>query len=301
MVFTNVSACVNYILKVLLKDKNNLEDKSFLTNIHAILNACLGHSNDKVRKSSAESMGFLSILLGDVILEDLIKRSSEKINGSASIRIGYALALGKVNASLSMKSQFLLPSSVSLLQAFCRSNVIELQSAALDSLWLTSETMGVSFTPYIESITQLLSMLIFSIKSYDTHILLASARNLHSFLGFIFFIHSYTGVYGPEILSQEYLVKLFGFFLNDFLNSHRSSVNREGVTLIERAMIICPTLVSMSMVMPYLEKFIKNPVLRNPTVQCLNVISKIKDVMNSFSLETLFHYVCLTFKFNRNS
>jgi hypothetical protein len=256
--------------------------------------ACLGHSNYKVRKSSAESMGYLSILLGDVILEDLIKRSSEKINGSASIRIGYALALGKVNASLSMKSQFLLPSSVSLLQAFCRSNVIELQSAALDSLWLTSETMGVSFTPYIESITQLLSMLIFSIKSYDTHILLASARNLHSFLGLLNnSSNTQPGVYGPEIISQDYLVKLFGFFLNDFLNSHRSSVNIEGVSLIERAMIICPTLVSMSMVMPYLEKFIKNPVLRNPTVQCLNVISKIKDVMNAFSLETLFHYVTL--------
>eukprot|EP01080_Neovahlkampfia_damariscottae_P008859 gene8859-808_t len=286
LIFTNVSACVNIILKILKENKLKIEkeDEIYLMNIHAILNACLGHSNSKIRKCSSESMGYLSILLGNVILEDLIKRSNEKlINGSGPIRIGYALALGKVNSSLSMKSQILLPSTVSLLQTFCRSNLIELQSASLESLWLISESIGVSFTPYIESITQLLSMLIFSIKSSDKHILLLSAKNLHSFLG----------VFGNDILKKKYLVKLFEFFLNDFLNSSNYLINIESINLIERSIIISPNLIKINQILPHLKLFLKNKKLRQSTIDCLNVISKTNQslILNNFNLNLLFDYL----------
>ena len=126
-------------------------------------------------------------------------------------------------------------------------------------------------------------MLIFSIKSSDKHILLLSAKNLHSFLG----------VFGPDILKKKYLVKLFEFFLNDFLNSSNYLINKESINLIERSIIISPNLINIFKILPYLKLFLKNKNLRESTIQCLNVISKTNQnlILNNFKIDLLFNYL----------
>lgn len=275
-VFTNVVMCVLFILKEIVSKKIEIDDKSFLTNVHAILLSCLGHSNSKVRRAAGEAMGLLSSLLGEVLLEDLTKRCTDKINGTSFIKIGYSLAIGHINKTLSITSHVLLPTTVSILQTFCRSNLIEVQSSSLHSLWYSTESAGIGFSPYIESVTQLLSMLIFSLKSHDTHLLLAAARNLQSQIG----------VYGPETTQKTYLVGLFDFYLHDFLSSKKISVKIEAISLVQRAIMLAPKMIKIENVIPFLKKYIQstNDKLRFKTAECILVISKTQpeEICNHF-------------------
>lgn len=79
-VFSNAIATTHCILRNIVRKRMKIEDKNFLTNAHAVLNISLAHHSNYVRRAAAECMGFLGIIVGNVLIEDLIRRCTNKVN-----------------------------------------------------------------------------------------------------------------------------------------------------------------------------------------------------------------------------
>lgn len=136
IIFANVITTTHTILKEVILSrqrdgKKSGEDKTYYSNIHSIINASLGHPSEAVRRAASECMACMATLLGEVLMDDLIKRCAAKIVKEGPIKAGYALALGTVNKKLgSLSALSYLPSIVSFLQALSRSTNIETQVIA---------------------------------------------------------------------------------------------------------------------------------------------------------------------------
>jgi hypothetical protein len=272
IIFANVITTTHTILRQVIlnrqrEGKKSGEDKTYYSNIHSIINASLGHPNEQVRRAAAECMACMATLLGEVLMDDLIKRCATKIVKEGPIKAGYALALGTVNKKLgSLSGLSYLPSIVSFLQALSRSPSTDTQLASFQSMWNTIDAAGIGFIPHVEAILQHVLMLFLSpvntqptevpqtmantALSYfvtqpqqpevvlqnineddDQHLLLGTSRIIYALISM-----------GPEMLKNERFIELVRFFMNDFLSSHLTIVKIEAVRLVQRIMMLAPEL-----------------------------------------------------------
>jgi hypothetical protein len=297
IIFTNVIATTHTILKEVIMNrqregKKSGEDKTYYSNIHSIINASLGHPNEQIRRAAAECMACMATLLGEVLMDDLIKRCAAKIVKEGPIKAGYALALGTVNKKLgSLSALSYLPSIVSFLQALSRSPSVETQLASFQSMWNTIDAAGIGFIPHVEAILQHVLMLFLSpvntqpveapqtmastAMSYfgtqpqpqevilqnindddDQHLLLGTSRIIYALISM-----------GPEMLKNERFIELVRFFMNDFLSSHLTVVKIEAVRLVQRIMMLAPELLPTNE-----EQELTTPASPNPEKRSLEAI-----------------------------
>lgn len=266
VVFSNAIAVVYSVLSLLAPKKDaQMDDKAYVQHLHAVINsmcttfcvllflASLSHPSNRVRRIAAECTALLGVIVGDVLIDDLFKRCAQKIVKEGPVRSGYALALGHVNRTLgSIVSLNNLPSTVSFLQTLARTDVIETQLAAFQAIKYTIDSTSASFAPHVDTVLQLLFMLLFSnqknIVHEDYHVLLGASRVMEALIGM-----------GPEVTQSKSYSLLFFYLMNDFMNSPYKIIQLEAARLIQRTAMLAPSLLMdlKTVVIPGLNKFLE--------------------------------------------
>ncbi|KAL9653505.1 hypothetical protein ABK040_002138 [Willaertia magna] len=301
VVFSNVVASVYCILRNLeVKSEDNKKHK-FYANIHSILNAALGFADPFVRAAASECLHSFGKLIGLILLEDLIKRCTQKITTAGpELKSGLALALGSVNRSVgSIKGRTLLPSTVSFLVALSKVVEEDIQRNSLISLYHTIDTNGVAFVPHTESVIQHLFQLLFESTSHITLLLSYLCKVLYALIGL-----------GPELLQlkTQPFNKIFNYFLSELMDASLSSelyntdaLIIELIRLFQRSILFTPYLIEdYEGIVSFLKKillsnqeqiYIEN--IQNEVGQCIKIICDQKPelILKYFSPQELIDIV----------
>ncbi|EFC40657.1 hypothetical protein NAEGRDRAFT_59012 [Naegleria gruberi] len=301
-IFSNVVASVYCILRNLETNIEENRKHKFFTQVHSILNAALGFSDSFVRAAAAECMHSFGKLIGDILLNDLVKRCQEKIlTTNIALKSGLALALGSVNRAIgALKSRASLPSTVSFLLALSKIIEEDVQKSSIVSIYQTIETNGVAFVPHTESIIQHLFLLLFENPNSPTSIMTGVCKIMRALIGL-----------GPELLQLRNLPfdKIFQYFITDIMNATLTTSELditdglliEFVRLMQRAIIFTPYMISdFEMIVQYLKQvlstkkerlYIEN--IQNEIGQCIKIICDQRPELISkyFSPEELFQII----------
>ena len=279
--FSNVVASVYCILRNMETKIEENKKHKFFPQIHSILNTSLGFADPFVRAAAAECMYSFGKLIGDILLEDLVKRCTQKITTSnVSLKSGLALALGAVNRSIgTLKSRELLPSTVSYLIALSKITEEDVQRSSILSIYHTIDTNGVAFSAYAETIIQNIFSLLFEANNSAVSILTGACKIMHALIGL-----------GPELvqLKTQPFDKIFVYFMDDLMDAtlNNSEVYSsdglviEFVRLIQRAILFTPYFIQdYEKIVDYLKKMIilkKEAVyienIQNEIGQCIKII-----------------------------
>ncbi|KAG2375285.1 hypothetical protein C9374_009908 [Naegleria lovaniensis] len=301
-IFSNVVATIYCILRNLETKSEENKKHKFYPQIHSVLNAAIGFSDPFVRAAAAECMYSFGKIIGDILLEDVVKRCTQKITTSnASLKSGLALALGSVNRSVgTLKSRELLPSTVSFLIALSKITEEDVQRSAFLSLYHTIDTNGVAFAPHAETIIQCIFSLIFDAPHSAVSILTAVCKIMRGLIGL-----------GPELLQlkTQPFDKIFNYFISDLMTSIQANSELfssdalviEFIHLLQRVIVFTPYLVeNLETIVDFLKKlthlkkerlYIEN--IQNEIGQCIKIICDQKPELISkyFTPSELFEVV----------
>ncbi len=296
-VFSNVVASVYCILRQLKKKnvKGDESEKGYYTNINNILNAGIAHELLTIRRGASHSLSLLADLLGSTIMEDILKRCASKIIKEGPAKSGYALALGDVNKALgSLNSRDHLPQTVSFLLALSRSQSINTQLGAMQSIWNTIETSGMGLVTYVDSILQHMVSLFFTPigqspepklnRGDDKYLLLGYARILYAFIAL-----------GPDVIFKPQFGDVFNLLVHDILSSDITPVQIEATRLVNRSVLLAPMLIpKLGKVLVQIKRFLlsapSHSGLKKIAASCIKLIAEkeMDLVCNFFTPKTLF-------------
>ena len=122
---------------------------------------------------SAELLGYLSKVVSsgtflNQLLDNLVNQV--RVNREVDARAGLALALGCIhNYSGGMVIGSHLPNTVSILQSLSNDSNPLVHSSALYALWLTIESSGLMYGPFVNSTLSLITKIIMSDNHQITH------------------------------------------------------------------------------------------------------------------------------------
>ncbi|KAI8819328.1 armadillo-type protein [Fimicolochytrium jonesii] len=278
----NILVAILGSLRYVMGKKGSLASGKVGVQIRDLVEDFLVSPDVLFRTLASEALGRLSRVVGSsVFVNPLVQNLVDQIvkNREPDVRAGSALALGYILSYVGgMAAASQLKTAVGILHSLASDSHPLVHTWALHSLWLTIESAGLMFGPYVNSTVSLTVKLLTS----EAHELSAPAANeqsgngnadVYPAIGRI--LYALVGVIGPE-LQMSTKIREHCFALYEQLKAEDDPfVVVEAIRCIQHFILFAPKHVDISTLIPFLqtqlagESTTRNYLIRKAAVTCL--------------------------------
>ncbi|KAI8808458.1 armadillo-type protein [Cladochytrium replicatum] len=239
-------------------------------------------SDHGVRLAACEMVGRLARVGGSAsAVNPLIQSLVDQVvkNRDPDRRASSALALGYIHSYVGgMAAGSHLKTIVGLLHTLATDPYPLVHTWALHSLWLTIESAGLMYGPFVNSTLSVVAKLFMS-ESHEPTAPLANVPGSDSEAGaypiFGRILHALLGVVGPELQSSSKMRDLFFNLYEELKNDTDPFVVVEAIRCIQHFILFASQYVEISSIIPFLQLQLQNEhttqigLIRKAAVTCL--------------------------------
>jgi hypothetical protein len=274
-------------LKYIAAKKGQLASPKVAVGIRELIIGFVESSDLKLRTAACEIVGRLCRVSGNAqFVNPLIQELVDKVvsNRGPYARSGACLALGSIyNFVGGMAAGSHLKTCVGIFHSLASDPHPHVHTWALHSLWLTIESAGLMYGPFVNSTLSLIAKLYMS----DSHEIAAPAANtqdsdsnveVYPALGRI--LHALVGVIGPELQDSPKLRDICFNLFEQLKNDSDPFVVVEAIRCIQNFIMFAPKHIDLPSIIPFLQSKLifdsKNPisVVRTAAITCLYQLSQ---------------------------
>ncbi|TPX44962.1 hypothetical protein SeMB42_g03131 [Synchytrium endobioticum] len=299
-------AVIGALKRIMVKQGSFASGRSAVA-IRDLTDEALTSAEPSIRSAGSEVLGRLARTVGTAIfINPLIQGLVDQVvnNRDPVARSGYALALGYINSYVGgMAAASHIKTIVGILHSLAADPHPLVHTWALHALWLTVESSGLMYEPYVNSTLLTVARLFMS----DTHEIPYLAANqpggdtnadVYPTFGRI--LHALVGVVGPELQDGKRVRELcFGLY-EALRNDSDPFVVVEAIKCVQHFILFAPKHVDIASLVPFLQVQLAGDykshgaLMRKASVTCLyqlvqrNPESVLAAAMNSQLEEQLF-------------
>jgi hypothetical protein len=274
-------------LKYIAAKKGQLASPKVAIHIRELVVGFVESSDLKLRTAACEIVGRICRISGNAqFVNPLIQELVDKVvnNRDPFARSGACLALGSIyNFVGGMAAGSHLKTCVGIFHSLASDPHPHVHTWALHSLWLTIESAGLMYGPFVNSTLSLIAKLYMS----DSHEIAAPSANAHDSdsnievypaLGRI--LHALVGVIGPELQDSPKLRDICFNLFEQLKNDSDPFVVVEAIRCIQNFIMFAPKHIDIPTIIPFLQSKLvfdsKNPisVVRTAAITCLYQLSQ---------------------------
>ena len=240
-----------------------------------------------IRGLASETLGLLCrVVSSGGFMNQLMQTLVDQIvnDRDPNSRAGCVLALGCIHSNAGgMAIGSHLKTSVGIMHSLASDAHPLVHTWALYSLWLTIESSGLMFGPFVNSTLSLMTKLMMS-ESHDIAVggplITGTDNNLDvlPILGRI--LHAITGVLGPELQSLSRVRELCFSLFEEFKNDSDFFVAAEAIKSIQQLILFAPKYVDVPTLIPFLQQQLGGSnqqqvyLMRKAAVTCLYQLTR---------------------------
>ncbi|KAJ1551770.1 hypothetical protein HK096_000092 [Nowakowskiella sp. JEL0078] len=228
--------------------------------MRVIAEELLFNSNQNIRIISCELIGRLSRVVGTPsFINPLIQNLVDQVvkNRDPDTRAGAALALGYIHSYVGgMAANIHLKNMVGILHSLAADPYPLVHIWALHSLWLTVESAGLMYGPFVNSTLSLIAKLYMS-DSHEPSTTAATINTTEVSAVYPIFgriLYSLLGVVGPELSMSTKLRELFFNLYDEFKNDTDPFVVVEALKCIQHFILFASNHIEVSVIIPFLQR-----------------------------------------------
>ncbi|KAJ3033026.1 hypothetical protein HDV00_006836 [Rhizophlyctis rosea] len=274
-------------LKYVMARKGGVASGKVAVTIRDLVEDLLSGPDVILRTISSEALGRLSRTVSNQsFVNPLIQNLVDQVvkNRDPDARAGAALALGCIHSYVGgMAASAHLKTIVGILHSLAADPHPLVHTWALHSLWLTIESAGLMYQPYVNSSLSVIAKLFMS-ESHEPAAPLANApggdSNEDVYPAFGRILHALVGVVGPELQSSNRVRELcFGLY-EELKNDDDPFAVVEAIRCIQHFILFAPKYVDIASLMPFLQLQLAGDYytqvyqLRKAAVTCLYQLSR---------------------------
>ncbi|KAI9365449.1 armadillo-type protein [Zopfochytrium polystomum] len=283
----NAATALLFALRAVIAKHGSLASERIPVATRDLVEEMLSSPVPILRGLACETLGLLSrVVSSGGFVNQLVQNLVDQIvnNREPHSRAGCALALGCIhNHAGGMAIGAHLKTSVGILHSLSSDSHPLVHEWALHALWLTIESSGLMFGPYVNSTLSLMTKLMMA----DSHDIAAGGSaftaaennmNILPTLGKI--LYAVVGVIGPELESLPRVRELCFCLFEEYKNDSDFFVAVEAIKCIQQFIIFAPKTVDMPKLIPFLQLQLGggNPqqiyLLRKAAVTCLYQLTR---------------------------
>ncbi|KAJ3277917.1 hypothetical protein HK104_002844, partial [Borealophlyctis nickersoniae] len=284
----NVIVAVIGVLKYAMVKKGGLASGKVGVTIRDLVEDLLTGPDAVLRALASETLGRLCRVVGSVgFVNPLVQNLVDQVvkNRDPDCRAGAALALGCIHSYVGgMAASSHLKTIVGILHSLASDPHPLVHTWALHSLWLTIESAGLMYGPYVNSSLSVIAKL-FMTDSHEPTAALANVpggdTNQEVYPAFGRILHALVGVVGPELQSSTKVRDLCFSLYNELKNDDDPFAVVEAIRCIQHFILFAPKHVDIASLMPFLQMHLGTGdyytqvyLLRKASVTCLYQLSR---------------------------
>ncbi|KAJ3270628.1 hypothetical protein HDV01_007562 [Terramyces sp. JEL0728] len=240
-----------------------------------------------IRTLSCEIVGRVARVSGNAqFINPIIQEYVDLIvnNRDPDVRAGASLALGSINHFVGgMAAGSHLRTVVGILNSLASDSHPLVHTWALHSLWLTIESAGLMYGPFVNSTLSMVAKL-YMTESHEPSASCAnipgSESNEDVYPAFGKILHALLGVLGPELQDSSKIRDICFNLFEQLKNDENPSVVIEAIKCIQNFIMFAPKYVDIPTIIPYLQnqltfngKF-QSSLIRTAAVTCLYQLTR---------------------------
>ncbi|KAJ3336653.1 hypothetical protein HDU91_001715, partial [Kappamyces sp. JEL0680] len=269
-------------LKYIAAKKGQISSPKVLVAIRDLMSGFVKSPEPSLRSAACEMTGRITRISGNALfINPIIQDFTDQIinNRDPDVRAGSCLALGSIYHFIGgMAASSHLRTSVGLFHSLAADPHPHVNKWALHALYLTIESAGLMYGPFVSPTLTLIAKLYMS----DTHEPGATAANmpgsegndlLYAIFGRI--LHALVGVIGPELQDSARLRDICFNLFEQLKNDTNPFVVVEAIKCIQNFIMFAPKYVDIPVIIPFLQKQLVEDtntqvsVVRTAAVTCL--------------------------------
>lgn len=269
-------------LKYISAKKGQLSSAKVSVFMRDLVQESTSSADPTIRSASCEIIGRVARICDNPgFINPMIQGFVDQVvnNRDPDVRAGCCLALGSIyNFVGGMAAGSHLRACVGIFHSLASDPHPHVHTWALHSLWLTIESAGLMYGPFVNSTLSLIAKLYIS-DSHEVATVAANGpggdSNIEVYPVFGRILHALVGVIGPELQDSPKLRDICFNLFEQFKNDSNPFVVVEAIRCIQNFIIFTPKHVDIPTLIPFLQKQLlfdsksQISVLRTAAVTCL--------------------------------
>ncbi|KAJ3252081.1 hypothetical protein HK103_001848 [Boothiomyces macroporosus] len=281
-------------LKYISAKKGNISSQKILVAFRDLVSVILDlqkglvkSSDPLIRTLSCDIIGRVARVSGNAqFINPIIQEYVDLVvnNRDPDVRAGASLALGSINHFVGgMAAGSHLRTVVGILNSLASDSHPLVHTWALHSLWLTIESAGLMYGPFVNSTLSMIAKLYMT----ETHEPSASCANIPGiennedvYPAFGKILHALLGVIGPELQDSSKIRDICFNLFEQLKNDENPSVVVEAIKCIQNFIMFAPKYVDVPTIIPFLQSQLtikgksQSSLIRTAAVTCLYQLTR---------------------------
>ncbi|KAJ3311971.1 hypothetical protein HDV04_003467 [Boothiomyces sp. JEL0838] len=274
-------------LKYISAKKGNISSQKILVAFRDLVSGLVKSSDPLIRTLSCDVIGRVARVSGNAqFINPIIQEYVDLVvnNRDPDVRAGASLALGSINHFVGgMAAGSHLRTVVGILNSLASDSHPLVHTWALHSLWLTIESAGLMYGPFVNSTLSMIAKLYMT----ETHEPSASCANIPGiennedvYPAFGKILHALLGVIGPELQDSSKIRDICFNLFEQLKNDENPSVVVEAIKCIQNFIMFAPKYVDIPTIIPFLQSQLtikgksQSSLIRTAAVTCLYQLTR---------------------------